>query len=119
MMLCGPGAGTPARQGETMYCSNCGKNIGDNPGFCPFCGNRVAPVSPFGEPSTPRPFARYSADKKIAGVCGGVARYFNLDSSLVRAIWLLCVLLAGTGLLVYLALWIVMPLDPGNPVPPT
>src|ERR1700687_5673090 len=104
--------------GETMYCSNCGKSIEDNPVFCQFCGARVAPVTPLGDPSATRPFARYSADKKIAGVCGGVARYFDLDSSLVRAIWLLCVLLAGTGLLVYLVLWVAMPLDPGGPVLP-
>jgi phage shock protein C len=98
-----------------MYCSNCGKDIGDNPVFCQSCGSRVASVLPFTLPSAKRPFARYSADKKIAGVCGGVARYFGLDSSLVRAIWLLCVLLAGTGLLVYLVLWIAMPLDPSDP----
>jgi phage shock protein C len=72
----------------------------------------------FAMPSPHRPFARYSADKKIAGVCGGVARYFGLDSSLVRAIWLLSVLLWGSGLLVYLVLWIAMPLDPIVPQPP-
>ena len=98
-----------------MYCSNCGKIISDSSVFCQFCGARVAPGSPFAMPFAKRPFARYRNDKKIAGVCGGVARYFDLDSTLVRAIWLLCVLLWGVGLLVYLALWIVMPLDPDNP----
>lgn len=105
-----------------MYCTNCGKEIGEHPAFCQFCGSRVAPLPPPTAPFMPagpkRPFARYSADKKIAGVCGGVARYFDLDSSLVRAIWLLCVLLAGGGLLVYLILWIVMPLDPEYPMLP-
>jgi phage shock protein C len=100
-----------------VYCSNCGKTIGDNSVFCQFCGARVAPGAPFAMPFAKRPLARYSNDKKIAGVCGGVARYFDLDSTLVRAIWLLCVLLWGVGLLVYLALWIVMPLDPDNPRP--
>jgi len=95
-----------------MYCTNCGKDIGDNPAFCQFCGNRVAPTVPFGVVPSTRPFARYSTDKKIAGVCGGVARYFDLDSSLVRAIWLLCVLLAGTGPLVYPSLWVATHLDP-------
>jgi phage shock protein PspC (stress-responsive transcriptional regulator) len=65
-----------------------------------------------------RRFARYGADKKIAGVCAGVARYFDLDPTLVRAIWLLCVLLAGTGLLAYIVLWIIMPLDPEYPMLP-
>jgi phage shock protein C len=97
-----------------MYCSNCGKIIGDNSVFCQFCGARVAQAPPSFIPSGRR-FARYRNDKKIAGVCGGVARYFDLDSSLVRAIWLLWVLLWGTGLLAYVVLWIAMPLDPDQP----
>ena len=64
------------------------------------------------------PFARFSADKKIAGVCAGVARYLDIDATLVRAVWLLCVLLGGTGLLAYIVLWIVMPLDPEYPMLP-
>jgi phage shock protein PspC (stress-responsive transcriptional regulator) len=104
-----------------MYCSNCGKEIGEHPAFCQFCGTRVAPVPPtytVPPPGPKRPFARYSGDKKIAGVCGGVARYFDLDSSLVRALWVLCVLLGGTGLLAYIVLWIVMPLNPEYPMLP-
>jgi phage shock protein C len=106
-------AGNP---GGAMYCASCGKDIGEQPNFCQFCGAQVAPVPPVPPLLPKRPFARYRADKKIGGVCGGVARYFDLDSTLVRAFWLLCVLLAGTGLLVYIILWIVMPLDPVSPV---
>ena len=101
-----------------MYCSKCGKNIGEHPVFCQFCGAQVAPMPPFGEPGPRLRFARFSGDKKIGGVCGGVARYFDLDSSLVRALWLLSALLAGTGLLAYIVLWIVMPLDPEPPMLP-
>ena len=50
-----------------------------------------------------------SADKKIAGVCAGLANYFGLDASIIRIVWLLCVLLGGVGLLAYLIMWIVMP----------
>lgn len=50
-----------------------------------------------------------SRDKKIAGVCGGLAEFLGLDKSIVRIVWLLCILLAGTGLLAYLVMWIVMP----------
>ena len=50
-----------------------------------------------------------SADKKIAGVCGGLAEFLGLDASIVRIVWLLCVLLGGFGLLAYLIMWIVMP----------
>lgn len=101
-----------------MYCSNCGKDLGAGTAFCPFCGSRAAAGSPMAKLNFKRPFARYSSDKKIGGVCGGVARYFDLDSNLVRAVWLLCVLLGGTGLLAYLILWIVMPLDPPPEPPP-
>ena len=50
-----------------------------------------------------------SANKKIAGVCGGLAEFLGLDASIVRIVWLLCVLLDGFGLLAYLIMWIVMP----------
>ena len=50
-----------------------------------------------------------SADKKIAGVCGGLAEFFGLDVSLIRIIWILCVIFGGIGLLAYLICWIVMP----------
>ena len=50
-----------------------------------------------------------SANKKIAGVCGGLAEYLGLEASIVRTVWLLCVLLGGFGLLAYLIMWIVMP----------
>ena len=50
-----------------------------------------------------------SANKKIAGVCGGLADFLGLDASIVRIVWLLCVLLGSFGLLAYLIMWIVMP----------
>ncbi len=56
--------------------------------------------------------ARSTSDRKIAGVAAGVARYFGLDPSLVRVAWVLSVLLAGAGGLLYLVLWIVLPEEP-------
>ena len=50
-----------------------------------------------------------STNKKLAGVCGGLAEYFGFDASIVRIVWLLCVLFGGFGLLAYLFMWIVMP----------
>ncbi len=58
-----------------------------------------------------RRLRRSSKDKKIAGVCGGFGVYFNVDPTLVRVLWILAILMGGTGLLLYLILWIVMPLD--------
>ena len=40
-----------------------------------------------------------SHDKKLCGVCGGIAEYFNIDPSIVRLLWLLTVLFAGKELL--------------------
>lgn len=50
-----------------------------------------------------------SQNKKIAGVCAGVAEYFDIDPTIVRIIWLFAILGAGAGLLAYLICWIVMP----------
>lgn len=47
--------------------------------------------------------------RKIAGVCQAFANFFGLDVSLIRIVWLLLVLFAGTGLLAYLICWIVIP----------
>ncbi|MFI5058613.1 MAG: PspC domain-containing protein [Candidatus Acidiferrales bacterium] len=59
---------------------------------------------------------RSSTDKKIGGVCGGFADYFDLDPTIIRVVWLLLVLFGGTGLVAYLVLWIVLPLAPAGAV---
>jgi len=48
-------------------------------------------------------------NKVIAGVCAGIANYFNIDPVLVRIIWLVLLLFLGIGLFAYLILWIIMP----------
>ncbi|MBQ3888954.1 MAG: PspC domain-containing protein [Clostridia bacterium] len=50
-------------------------------------------------------------DKKIAGVCGGIAEYFGIDSTWIRLGWALMILFAGTGVLAYIICAVVMP-DP-------
>ena len=51
-----------------------------------------------------------SANKKIAGVCGGLAEYFGMDASIVRIIYLLATIFtAFAGVLIYILLMIVMP----------
>jgi phage shock protein C len=49
--------------------------------------------------------------RQVAGVCLGVAEYFDLDVILVRLIWLLCAIFGGFGFIAYLVAWIVMPND--------
>ncbi len=59
---------------------------------------------------------RSRTEKMIAGVCGGLAEYLGIDPTLVRVVWVLISLLAGVGVLLYLILWVIMPLDlPGAP----
>ena len=51
-----------------------------------------------------------SADKKIAGVCGGIAEFLDVDPTLVRALYVvLTVFTAFSGVIVYLVLWLIMP----------
>lgn len=106
--------------GFAMICPNCRKEIVDGSKFCYNCGARLAgPDAPAAAPVCPpaKRLMRSSRDKKLGGVCAGIADYFDLDPTIVRVIWLLAVLLGGTGLLAYLILWIVLPLAPsGAPV---
>ena len=45
----------------------------------------------------------------LAGVCGGVAEYFNIDPSIVRLLWAALVIMGGTGILLYIIAAIVLP----------
>ena len=53
-----------------------------------------------------------TTDKKIAGVCGGIAEYFNVDATLIRLAWVLFSLLGGSGLLAYIIAALIMPEQP-------
>jgi len=48
-------------------------------------------------------------DRKIGGVCSGLATYFNSDVTLVRIIFALLVMLGGSGVIIYLIAWVIMP----------
>jgi len=52
---------------------------------------------------------RSQTDKMIAGVCGGIAEYFGIDSTLVRLGWVLFTFAGGSGILAYIIAWIIMP----------
>jgi len=53
-------------------------------------------------------------DYMLAGVCGGLADYFDIDSSLVRIIFVLLILCGGGGILIYFVLWLVIPKKEGK-----
>ena len=52
---------------------------------------------------------RSGRDKKIAGVCAGVAYYFDIDPTIVRVIWGVLAFCYGVGIVAYIILWIIAP----------
>ncbi|MDD6473604.1 MAG: PspC domain-containing protein [Bacteroidales bacterium] len=54
-------------------------------------------------------FFRSKRDRKIAGVCAGLAEYLNIDSLLVRIAFIILVCGYGVGLLAYILLWLLAP----------
>ncbi|HEX4815417.1 MAG TPA: PspC domain-containing protein [Nonomuraea sp.] len=61
---------------------------------------------------------RSRGDRMIFGVAAGMARYFKIDSSIVRLLWVLLVLAGGAGLLLYIVAAIVIPEEPAGYAPP-
>ncbi len=98
---------TLERETITMACPFCGEEIRAEARKCKHCRCYLV-----GEMLQPRRLTK-SHDKVLAGVCGGVANYFNLDPSLVRVMVALVVFFSGivTGLLVYLVAALVIPED--------
>jgi phage shock protein C len=95
-----------------MYCNACGKDIAEDIHFCPYCGKVVGiPPAPRG---APKRLTRPRADKKIAGICAGLAHYFDLDGSLVRIFCIFLTLATGAcpGIVTYLLAWIIIPSEP-------
>lgn len=93
-----------------MFCTQCGFKLEDEDLFCAKCG------SPTREDAPPRArprrgrLSRPMDDKKIGGVCAGFARYFDMDVTLMRVLWLVVALVTGgIGFIAYLVAWIVMP----------
>jgi phage shock protein C len=91
-----------------MYCNACGKDIAEDGRFCSYCGNVVG-IRP-----TPGKLMRSHAERKIAGVCAGLAQYFDLDVSLVRILCFFITLATGVcpGVVTYLLAWIIIPQEP-------
>jgi phage shock protein C len=104
-----------------MYCTRCGTQIQETDNFCAACGDETPRATETRRESAssriaPRRLYRLVDDKKIAGVCAGLAKYFNVDVTLVRlAVITAIVFSGGIGLLAYIAAWIIMPTEPSIP----
>ncbi len=59
--------------------------------------------------TTSKKLYRSSTDKKLAGVCGGLAEYFNVDPTWVRLAFLVLAMAGGPGLLLYIVLALIIP----------
>ena len=55
---------------------------------------------------------RSRTDRKLVGVCGGIAKYFDIDQTLVRVGWVVVSLMAGSGILAYIVCALIIPEDP-------
>ncbi|WOC13475.1 PspC domain-containing protein [Gordonia sp. MP11Mi] len=62
-------------------------------------------------PAQPRRLRRSRANRRIAGVAGGLADYFGVDATWVRIAFVASILLPGPQVLLYLILWLVIPQD--------
>jgi phage shock protein C len=95
---------------NSMFCTQCGAELRDQDNYCSQCGRRLKPEVP---PAPSERLMRDTQHKKIAGVCAGLARYFNVDPVLVRLVFLVLALSTGIGFIGYIVGWIVMPKDTG------
>jgi phage shock protein C len=59
-----------------------------------------------------RKLYRSKSNRKLAGVCGGLAQYFNLDATLMRVLFVVLAVLGGSGVVIYAAMWIIVPNEP-------
>jgi phage shock protein C len=57
----------------------------------------------------PRKLYRSQSQRMLAGVCGGLAEYFNIDATVMRVLFLILAVFGGSGLVLYLVMWIVIP----------
>jgi phage shock protein C len=92
-----------------MLCPHCQREIADFSNYCSICGTQQRPDAPR------KRLMRSVTDHKIAGVCGGIATYLNVDSTFVRLIWAVITVIPGMivgGVVAYLLAWLIIPREP-------
>jgi phage shock protein C len=72
--------------------------------------DHVQPQQP--QPRQRRKLYRSRTDRKVAGVCGGMAEHFDLDATQLRALFVVLAAPAGASLLLYFVIWIIVPYAP-------
>lgn len=93
-----------------MICHQCRHELPENANFCLNCGRDQKASRT--TPRTVRPLRRSVSNRKLAGVCGGLANYFNVDVTIVRLLWVIVAIVPPASVLAviaYLAGWLLMP----------
>jgi phage shock protein PspC (stress-responsive transcriptional regulator) len=94
---------------EIMNCAECNREVDERWNFCSYCGARMRPAF------SHRRLMRSATDSKIAGVCGGLAEYLGVDSTIVRLFWAILAVVPGGivgGIVAYAVAWVIMPKAP-------
>jgi phage shock protein C len=92
-----------------MYCNRCNAEIVDDANFCSSCGARRY------SRTSHKQLTLSVRDKKISGVCGGIAEYLDVDPTIVRLIWVALSIVPGGlvgGVLAYILAWGIIPKAP-------
>ena len=90
----------------TKRCPYCAETVRLEAVKCRWCGSAFAPNV------LQRTWYRSPDGKRIAGVCAGLAEEFGISVTLLRLAFVIATLAGGPGLVVYVVLWIVMPMRP-------
>jgi len=101
-----------------MNCQSCHKEIAEYSNFCYYCGARQS-SAPSAAPRPQKRLMRSTTDCKLGGVCGGIAEYMDVDSTIVRLVWVLLIIFPFPlvpAVLGYFIAWLVIPQAP-PPIP--
>jgi phage shock protein PspC (stress-responsive transcriptional regulator) len=86
-------------------CPYCAEEVREEAVKCRHCGSMLSTA-------LSRTWYRSKHDKRLAGVCAGLAEEFGVSVTIIRLAFLLATLIGGPGIIVYLVLWVVMPYRP-------
>jgi phage shock protein PspC (stress-responsive transcriptional regulator) len=89
-----------------MFCTHCGGEIADSSRYCSSCGGQQR------RRTSHKQLTLSATDKKLAGVCGGIAEYLDVDPTIVRLIWVALSVVPGGfvgGAIAYFLAWMIIP----------